>query len=140
ARDPSILSKGLAYHNAAVVEEWKGYGDPPVSYSMEQGIYFALQLKSWFTGEMTERVFKSRMLQGGLMLLLLVIGWLSWRRWRDRLHFGEYSLVMLYCFMLFFYCFGPLTYRYYLLVLLMISAVICGKIILHSRLKDFNIR
>lgn len=134
AKDPTIFSKGIAYHNQAVVDEWKGYGEPAVSHTMERGIHFALQLKAWFSGEMVERVYKTRVLQGAVMLLLLALGWLGWRRWRHRLQYFEYSLLMLYCFILFFYCFGPLTYRYYLLVLHIISAVLCGRIVLQSRL------
>ncbi len=134
-KDPSILTKGLAYHNQAVVAEWVGYGDPPVSHSMERGIHFAIQLKEWFTGDMVERVHKARVLQGGLMLLVLLLGWLGWRRWRERLDYGTYALLLLYCFVLLFYCFGPLTYRYYLLVLHLLSAVLCGRIILQSELR-----
>lgn len=128
-KDPTILVKGVAYHNGAAIAEWKGYGDPPVCWTMELGIHFARHLRDMTGGNDVEhQVFIARVVQAAAMLLLLVAGLLGWRRWRGRVNFYDFGLLMLYLFVLFFYFFGPLTYRYYLIVPLSLSAVICGRI------------
>lgn len=128
-KDPGILKSGLAYHNQAAVDEWKGYGDPPVSWSFERGIYFAPHLKAMFSGDMEQRVLGARVVQGSLMLLLLGAGMVLYRKWRAKIDWYHFSLVFLYLFVCVFYFFGPLTYRYYLIVLYVLSAVLCAGII-----------
>ena len=130
--EPTILSQGIAYHNDAAIAEWKGYGEPPVSWTMEQGIHFAKHLRDVTGGDAGHQVFVARTVQASAMLFLLFAGLLGYRRWRGRIHYFDFSLLMLYFFILFFYTFGPLTYRYYLIVTLLLSAVICGRTILTS--------
>ena len=130
ANDPTILKNGLAYHNHCAVAEWVGMGDPPVSGTFEYGLYFAPYLKSLFTGDMTHRVFMDRVLQLLLMAGLTAVSLLMYRKWKHRMNIYDLGLGMLYLFMLFFYMFGPLLYAYYYIPLLMISAVMCGKIML----------
>ena len=129
SKEPEVLLKGVQYHNHAAVDEWKGYGDPPVSWSFERGIYFAPHMKAIFSGDMEQRVFKARVVQGSLMLLLFIGGFFLYRRWKDRIAWQHYSLGMLYAFMAVFYFFGPLTYRYYFIVLFMLSSVLVADII-----------
>ncbi|MFN4256889.1 MAG: hypothetical protein ACK4Q5_17950 [Saprospiraceae bacterium] len=136
--DPTILEKGVGYHNGAAIEEWKGVGDPPVSWTMEKGISFALHLKTLFTGDMAHRVMLARVVQASVMLALFALGWLGYRRWRGRIPAGEFLLLMLYCVISGFYFFGPLTYRYYLIVLLMISAVICGRMMTKTTAQNIS--
>lgn len=125
-RDTTILKQGIKYHQRAVVDEWHGYGNPPVSYSFETGIYFAPFFKKIFNGSMEQRVFYTRVIQGALMLLLNVMGiWFCEKR-KLRLHPFIYSLLMLYTMIACFYFFSPLTYRYYLITVLMLSGVIAG--------------
>ncbi len=131
-RDPSIFTRGLAYYTGATIAEWQGYGDPPVSYSMESGISFGAHMKALFRGDMAHRVHLARMVQGTILLSLLVGGWLSYRRWRHRIDFYTFSLIGLYLFVSAYYFFGPLTYRYYYFPLLVLSSVLCGKIIIHG--------
>ncbi len=131
-KDPTILAKGIEYHNNAATDEWRGFGDPPVSPTMLGGYSFALHMKSIFTGgDWPERVFHARVVQGSLMLLLLGFGWLGWRRWRPDGH--QWALLVLFAMVAAFYYFGPLTYKYYWLPPLMLAAVICGKMICPRR-------
>lgn len=134
-KDPTILTQGVAYHNNAAVAEWKGYGEPPVSWTMEQGIHFAKHLHDLTGGDAAHQVFVARVVQASSMLLLLFAGLWGYRRWRRQVNFYDYSLLMLYFFVVFFYAFGPLTYRYYLIVPLSLSAVICGRITMAEQLK-----
>ncbi|MEI8278108.1 MAG: hypothetical protein WCG87_00010 [Bacteroidota bacterium] len=133
-KDPSILSQGISYHNAAAIYEWNGCGHPPVSETFESGINFAHHMKDLFqSGDMTHRVFMARVVQGSLILCLMLAGLLIHRRWRSKLNFYDLSLAMLYMVLLCFFMFGPLTYRYYYMPLFAVSAIICSKIILLSK-------
>ena len=127
-KNPGVFLEGIAYHNGAAVAEWQGYGDPPVSWTMELGVHFALHMRNLTSGDAEHQVFIARVIQAAAMLSVFFAGWWGYRRWRDRIHYSDFSLLMLYVFILFFYNFGPLTYRYYLIVPLMLSAVICGRI------------
>lgn len=127
-KDPTILKEGLAYHNHAAVDEWKGYGDPPVSGTFQAGIYFAPHLKAIFGGDMDTKVFWARVVQGSLMLALALGGILLYERKRRHFHWSDFSLLALYACIVCFYSFGPLTYRYYWIVPLLLSAVLCGRI------------
>jgi hypothetical protein len=127
-RDPTILRQGVAYHNNAAVAEWTGYGDPPVSWSFQRGLHFAGLLRDLFPGTMEQRVYYARLVQGVLMLALLATGWLAYRRWRGRVHYYDLALLWLYLTVVLFYAFGPLTYRYYLLVQFVLAACLCGRL------------
>lgn len=129
AREPGILQHGVEYHNNAAVLEWKGYGDPPVSYSFLSGIYFAPHFEALFPGNAQHQVFYTRIVQGTLMILLNILGIFALRFIQDRRLRWEFAFIMLYLVMTCFYSFGPLTYRYYLITTLMMAAIMCGRII-----------
>lgn len=128
-KNPSSLREGLAYHNRAAVDEWKGYGDAETSGTFETGIYFAPHMKSIFSGEMAVRVFKARVVQASVMLSLLGLFLLGYYRWFWQADPMHYALGALYVFIASFYFFGPLTYRYYWLVPLLLSTLLCVQII-----------
>ena len=125
---PEILSKGLHYHNEAAVNEWKGYGEPPVSWSMERGIHFALHLKTITGGDAENQVFIARVIQAFTMLFLLLLGVILYRKNRTLANPYDLGLMMLYLTVLCFYAFGPLTYRYYMVVPLILSALLTARI------------
>ncbi|MBL7797121.1 MAG: hypothetical protein JNJ90_11560 [Saprospiraceae bacterium] len=129
-RDPSILATGIKYHNDGAVAQWIGQGDPPVSWSMEKGVYFGINMKMFFPGDAVQQVFLARVLQAGLMLALLVFGLWAYRRWKDRLDGFSLCIVLLYAVLGCFYFFSPMTFQYYLLVLFALSAVVVGKVLM----------
>lgn len=131
-RDPSILSTGIKYHNDGAVAQWIGQGDPPVSWSMEKGVYFGINMKMFFPGDAVQQVFLARVLQAGLMLALLAFGLWAYRRWKDRLDGFSLCIVLLYAVLGCFYFFSPMTFQYYLLVLFTMSAVVVGKILMNE--------
>lgn len=136
-KDPTMLDRGLSYYMGATVAEWNGYGDPPVSWTHENGISFAPIMKAAFSGDMANRVYWSRMIQSAMLLLVFLVGLWAYRRWRDRIDLYTFSLVGLYTFLTVYYFFAPLTYRYYLFSWLVVSAVLCGKIIMDCfRIRD----
>jgi hypothetical protein len=120
-KSPNILLDGVTYHNKAAIDEWSGYGNPPVSYSHLSGVYFAPHMKDFFSGSMEERVWMARAVQGTLMIFLNILGYLGYRKLRGKTDPFQYSLVWLYIIVVCFYAFGPLTYKYYLLTTLVLA-------------------
>lgn len=129
-KDPTILKEGILYHNNCAVAEWNGYGEPPVSYTFVPGVYFASYFKNLLPGNSEQEVFLMRSIQAGLMLLLNVIGIWYYQRNKQRIDYSFFTLLMLFVFLLFFYMFSPLLYKYYHLVTLSVSAMLCGAIML----------
>ncbi len=132
-KDTTILQQGVEYHNRCAIDEWTGYGNPPISYTFEAGIHFAQFFKNIFPGDMTHRVFYARIVQGALMILLNVAGLFWFFRMKDKVDPLEFSFVMLYVFLMFFYFFGPLTYRYYYITPLVFSAIMTGRIVAQNK-------
>jgi hypothetical protein len=127
---PEIFSEGLIYHNNAAISEWQGFGEPPVSYTMERGIHFALHLKQFYVADVATQVKVARIIQAAVMLALFGWGWWLNQRYRHRIHAYDLALMMLYLVLIFFYAFGPLTYRYYMVVPLLLSAYMCAHLLL----------
>lgn len=133
AKDPKILVNGLTYHNECAIGEWVGFGTPPFSATFESGIYFGEYLRSIFSGDMEHRVFQARVLQAALMIGLVITGLVLYKKWKHKLDMYDIALPMLYVFLLFFFMFGVLTYTYYYFPLLMISGLLCGRIMLAGK-------
>jgi hypothetical protein len=132
-QDPGIFAAGIKYHNDGAVAQWIGQGDPPVSWSMEKGVYFGINMKALFPGDAVQQVFLARVLQATLMLVLLGFGLWAYRRWKDRVDGFSLCVVLLYAVLGCFYFFSPMTFQYYLLVLFMLSAAVVGKVILNKQ-------
>lgn len=126
-RDPMVLFKGVEYHNDAAIAEWRGYGG--VSYSMEVGAYFAHFYKANFQGDMAQRLFLGRVVQGALMLALMAASLWGWWRLRCRVVLYDYLLFALFMVIAHFYLFGVLTYRYYYVGLFGISFVMVAQVL-----------
>jgi hypothetical protein len=129
AREPSILKQGVAYHNRCAIDDWHGYGNPPVSWTHESAVSFGASLKAVLPGDAAQQVSIVRVMQAVLMLSLVAVGYLYYRNRKDSLSIYRFGLAMLYYFLLFFYLVSPLTYRYYWISVMMLSAVICGEVI-----------
>jgi hypothetical protein len=133
-KDPAFMSRGLSYYTIATVGDWIGCcADPPVSWTQENGISFAIHMKALFSGDMAHRVASNRIVLGIVLLLTFAGSLMGYLRWRHRIDPFTYSLVTLYTFICVYFLFCPLTYRYYLLPFLMVSAVLCGKILLYKQ-------
>lgn len=128
--DPTIFATGIKYHNDGAVAQWAGFGDPPVSWSMEKGIYFGINMKAIFPGDAARQVFLARVLQALLMLALTGFGIWAYRRWKDRVSGWSLCLGLLYAVVGCFYFFSPMTFQYYLLVLFMLSATVLAGLML----------
>ncbi len=132
-QDPDIFATGIKYHNDGAIAQWHGFGDPPVSWTMERGIYFGINMKAVFPGDAAQQVFLARALQGALMLALLGFGIWAYHRWKDRLNPYDLCLGMLYAMVGCFYFFSPMTFQYYLLVLMMLGSVVVAGMLLINK-------
>jgi len=128
-KDPSIFVEGIGYHRKAVVGEWMGYGNPPISYSMEDGMTFAGNLKRTLTGEMEARVFINRVIQAGMLLLTMAVGLFAYHTKLKRMNIFDFSLGMLYVFLMVFFLFSPLTYLYYMIVPMVMAGVLVADVL-----------
>jgi hypothetical protein len=117
------------YHNNAAIYDWQGTGDPPVSWTHEDGVSFGALLKEWLPGNDAQQVTYVRIIQMITMLALMTGGIYGYAKMKLRIPVPQYSLAMLFFFMVAFYLFSPLTYKYYWISPLMVSGVMCGGII-----------
>ncbi len=125
---PDSLIDGLIYHNNCAVADMAGYGDPPVSWTHESGIYFAPHFKALINSSASYRVTLMRAVQALFMIGLNVLGVLLYRKWKHRVNHYEFSLGFLFLFMLLFYLFSPLAYRYYYIPMLYLSTVLVATV------------
>jgi len=131
-RDPSILRQGLIYHNNAAIYDWNGSGNPPISWTHENGISFASMLENIIPGTGEKQVMVVREIQAGIMILIFIAGVYCYRFFKGKMSVTQYSLPMLYLVMMLFYLFSPLTYRYYWISPLLIAGFLAGKIVQYS--------
>lgn len=132
-QDPTILKKGITYHNNCAINEWYGFGDEHASYTFAPGIYFGSYFKNLLPGNAEQEVYAMRGIQAGLMLLLNVAGLWYYQRNKHRIDYSFFTLLMLYVFIVFFYMFSPLLYKYYHILTLTMSAMLCGAIMLSRK-------
>lgn len=121
-KDTTILSTGVAYHNGCAVGEWAmGF------WTAEQGIHFAYLIKQIVNGTDEHGVYINRIIQAISLIISLMFGLVLYFKYK--FEYQKYLAGFLYIFMLVFYCFSPLTYRYYLIVLLTLSIALGIEII-----------
>jgi|GEM_PF-1070227 len=140
SKDPSFLGQQLGYYKNATFGDWLGCcGDPPISWTQEQGISFAPHMRALFGEDIVHSIYLTRVVMAIALLLTFAGGLLAYQRWKKRIDFFILSAVGIYVFIADYYFFGPLTYRYYLLSFLVMSAVLCGKIILYKDLRAVSL-
>jgi hypothetical protein len=132
-KDPSILTRGLAYHNHCYIDAWNGLGNPEQSTAFDEGLNFSWFIREYTSGAMDHRVTIGRSIQLIIQLLVILSGIFLYRKWKDRVNFYDFALLVLFVQMLLFFMLSPQTYMYYYLPFMMVSAVLCGKVMLRSK-------
>jgi hypothetical protein len=128
SKDPSIFLTGIRYHNGCAVGEWQdGF------YTGTQGINFAPIIKKLAHNDCVKGVAWNRYLQAFMLLLTLGISLLHWRKVYQKINGYDFALAYLSIFLWVFYLFCPLTYRYYLVVLLTVNIVLLARYIIPTR-------
>ncbi len=127
-KDPSIFLTGIRYHNGCAVAEWQdGF------YTATQGINFAPIIKKLAHNDCVKGVAWNRYLQAFMLLLTLGISVLHWRKVYQKINMYDFALAYLSIFLWVFYLFCPLTYRYYLVVLLTVNVVLIARCMIPTR-------
>lgn len=126
-KDPQIIAKALHYHNDGAVAAWHGFGEPPVSYTNEAGVFFGKHLKDILPGDDAHQVYLTRILQAGLMILINIWAFWVWPKWRNRMDWRDFALLVLYIVLMVFFFISPMTFVYYYLPFLGVAALMTGR-------------
>lgn len=119
-KDPSIFAKGIRYHNYCCISEIdNGF------FTSFNGLHFAYLFHLIPTKNTEASVFLMRCIQAIALLSMLGLGLFTYFKRKAYTDFYVHLLRYLYLFVLVFFCFSPLTYRYYLSVLLILSIAVC---------------
>lgn len=119
-KDPSIFLKGIRYHNFCCISEIdNGF------YTSYNGLHFAYLLHLIPAKNTEASVFLMRCIQAIALLGMLGLGLITYFKKKSHPDLYVHLLRYLYLFVLVFFCFSPLTYRYYLSVLLILSIAVC---------------
>lgn len=127
-KDPTIFEKGIHYHNGCCVSEIdNGF------YTAFNGIHFAYLLHLIPTKNTEASVFLMRCVQAVSLLCLLGLSLFTYFKRKPPIDPYVHLLRYLYLFVLVFFCFSPLTYRYYLSVLLILFVAVCAQWIINLK-------
>lgn len=129
-KDPSIVSKILAYYNSCADDSWLR----PDEYTFKEGLSLNIHLRHWLPGTPEENQGIRNLPQIIVQLLLGGFGvYYYQKKWKEHLDFYSFSLVLLTIMTLSLYSFSPMLFRYYLLMPLSVSAVLCWKVLVDSK-------
>jgi hypothetical protein len=111
--DPSFFLKGIEYHNQCAVNDFMDVSELiPAGWNATYGMSGIIYFNAFFPEDGLQAVQKTRTLQGGVMLLLMLIGLIGFRS-KLRIPVEDYLLVFLTLFIFLFFWFSPMTFRYY---------------------------
>ncbi len=127
-KDPTIFETGIRYHNRCCVSEIdNGF------YTSFNGLHFAYLLHLIPSNNTEASVFLMRCVQAISLLSLLGLSLFIYFKRKPHVDPYVHLLRYLYLFVLVFFCFSPLTYRYYLSVLLILSVTVCAQWIINLK-------
>jgi len=128
-KDPQFIVRGMAHYVNATIGDWMGSGNPPVSWTQENGISIAPIFNAILSGEIPYKVHITQLIQSIVMILTLVAAFWVYKKWSKQISTHLFMLLSLDVFLLMYYFFAPLTYRSYLFSFLIISSLLCVMII-----------
>jgi len=130
-KDPSILSKILAYYSGCSEGSWLR----PDEYTFLDALSLNIHLRHWLPGTPEENLRFAHVPQIAVQLLTAGLGmWFYQKKWRQQMDVYTFSLLALSIMIMLFYIFSPMLFKYYMLMPLTVSAVVCWKV-----LADFHI-
>lgn len=126
AKDPTIISKIANYYTDGGKNSWLR----PDYYSFLDGLSLNVHLRHWLPGTPEQNILYSRYPQIGVQVLMVALGvWLYHKKWRQQMDIYTFSLLALSIMPMLFYNFSPMLFKYYMLMPLSVSAVLCWKTI-----------
>lgn len=128
-KDPSILAKMSAHYAKCDEGSWVY----PDEYTYQEGLSLNIHLREWLPGKPADSLPYAHWPQLLVQLLCMAGGWVYYRREGHR-HFDmyTYALLALTLMPMLLYIFSPMVFRYYMLMPLSISAVLCWRVWVNS--------
>ena len=125
-KDPSIIGKIVDYYTGCSEGSWLR----PDQYTFLDGLSLNQHLRIWLPGTPEENIGYSHYPQIALQLAMVGLGLYYYRKkWSERLDIYTFSLLALSIMPILFYTFSPMLFKYYMLMPLCVSAVLCWKTI-----------
>ena len=123
-KDPSILAK-MGKHYAGCDE---GSWVRPDEYTFKEGLSLNIHLREWLPGTPAESLPYAHLPQFLVQFLCIAVGFAYYRR-KGHQYFDvyTYALIWLSLMPMLLYLFSPMLFRYYMLMPLSVSAVLCWK-------------
>lgn len=129
-KDPTVVSKIADYYRDASVGTWLR----PDAYSFYDGLSLNIHLRQWLPGTPEENLKYARLPQIMVQLTLVALGvYYYQKKWRHNMDIYTFSLLALSFMPMLFYIFSPMLFKYYMLMPLSVSAVLCWKAVAVSR-------
>ncbi len=126
AKDPSIIKEIIGYYTHCSEGAWLR----PDEYTFLDGLSLNMHLRRWLPGTPEENIAYSHYPQIGLQLLLVALGVFYYRKkWQQSMDIYTFCLLALSIMTVLFYVFSPMLFKYYMLMPLCVSAVLCWKTI-----------
>jgi 4-amino-4-deoxy-L-arabinose transferase-like glycosyltransferase len=125
-KEPTIISRMAAHYLMCSEGTWLR----PDEFSFIDGLGLNMHLREWLPGSPEQNLPYARWPQVGVQLLLAGLGiYYFQKKWQYKVDLYTFSLVALSIMPLLFYSFSPMLFRYYFLMPLCVSAVLCWKAI-----------
>ena len=125
-KEPTIFSRMAAHYNMCSEATWRW----PDQFTFIDGLGLNMHLREWLPGTPEQNLPYARWPQVGVQLLLAGLGiYYFQKKWQHQIDLYTFSLVALSIMPLLFYSFSPMLFRYYFLMPLCVSAVLCWKAI-----------
>lgn len=125
-KDPSVVSKIAAYYRDASVGSWVR----PDEYTFRDALSLNIHLRQWLPGTPEENLKYSRLPQVGVQLIMVALGLYYYqKKWRHTMDVYTFSLLALSIMPMVFYIFSPMLFKYYMLMPLCVSALVCWKVV-----------
>ncbi len=123
-KEPTIVSRIVAHYTMCSEGSWLR----PDDFTFIDGISLNMHLRHWLPGTPEQNLPISRYPQIGVQLLLVLLGLQFYpQKWRKNMDVYTFSLLALSIMPVLFYSFSPMLFKYYMLMPMYVSAVLCWK-------------
>ncbi len=125
-QDPTILSRMMAHYSGCSEGSWLR----PDEYTFYDALSLNIHLRQWLPGTPEENLKFAHFPQIAVQLCIAALGvYFYQKKWRQHIDFYTFSLLALSIMPMLFYSFSPMLFKYYMLMPLSVSAVVCWKVL-----------
>ncbi|MEI6411350.1 MAG: hypothetical protein WCR52_18315 [Bacteroidota bacterium] len=134
-KDPELVSKVFSYYHVGIERTWLH----PDEYTFLDGLSLNIHLRHWLPGNPEDNLKYCNYPQIIFQLILSGLGiYFYQKRWKDKIDIYSFSLIALAIMPLYFYNLSPMLFKYYMLMPLSVSAVLCWKTIACVNIESGN--